>query len=267
MSNSDNFRFNSRSSIWKSGQLAFIALIFCFLILLALFPVSAANTSEGMALYKAGKYNQSIDWFQNTLKGVNGTNRAPLLNNIGASNLALKKYDDAKKNFEEAVKANSSYGPAWMNLAKVNEVTKNTEEAIKCYDEAIKVDPTTAAAILIKKGSLLFNLRRYDDALSAYQDAEPIATKKEQQALYISMGGVYLKQKNKYGAEQALNHAIELDPANASMAYYNLGVLRTSELKYDEAKAALEQALKINPSLKMASEELEKVNKSIANNT
>ena len=91
--------------------------------------------------------------------------------------------------------------------------------------------------------------------------------RKSNRLFILAWGGVYLKQKNKYGAEQALNHAIELDPANASMAYYNLGVLRTSELKYDEAKAALEQALKINPSLKMASEELEKVNKSIANNT
>ena len=267
MNNSDNFQLKSGISAVKTSRLTIIALIFSLLFVSVICPVSAASTSEGTAFLKAGEYQKAVDWFESTLQSAKEADRYLLLNNLGAAYLALGKYDDAKKNFDEAVKANTSYGLAWINLGTVNERINNTNEAINAYDEAIKVDSSHAATAQMRKGSLLTRTGKYEDALSAFKLAEPDAKKSEKLDLYTGIGAVYLLLKDYPNAEKALNQAIEIDPANASMAYYNLGVLKTSEKKYDEAKEALEQSLKINPSLKLATQALEKLDKIIANST
>ena len=245
-----------------------IACILCLSFLSALSLVSAEVTNEGMALYASGDYNKSIEWFQNALLEANEADRAQLLNNIGVSYLALGQLDLAKEKFDEAIKANSSYPYAWINLGVVNGDAGNTDEAIRCYDKAIELDNSVAATVLIKKGGLLTIAGKYDDALSAFKEAESIAEKEDQSALYTGLGAVYYLQKDNVAAEEAFNHAIELDPANAALPYYNLGVMKIDEKKYDEAKTALEQAISSSPSgNKRASQLLVELDKLIANST
>ena len=266
--NFNNFLKKPGISAEKYCRLTIISCIFSLLILTALHPVSGEYANEGMDLYAAGEFNKSIDWFENALETTQGSDRAPLLNNIGAAYLALGFVDKAKEQFNEAVTANSSYGVAWINLGVANEKIGKTDEALQNYDKAIEVDAANAGTSLIKKAGLLTVLGKYDDALSVFKMAESEVRDVDQMALYTGMGAVYYLQKNYAESEKAFNQAIDLDPDNAALAYYNLGVLKASEKKYDEAKTALQQAIKISPSgMEIASELLNKLDNLTLNGT
>ena len=267
--NLNNFQFKSCQSAWKYVPVTSIALIFSLLLLCVLYPVSADNVNEGMDLYNSGEYDKSIDWFENALKTTQGNDRATLLNNIGVSYLALGQPEDAEENFKKALEVNSSYYNALINLGVLYGNAGKYDEAIEYYDKAIKlIPPSDAAIVYIKKGSLLTLTGKYDDALSAFKQAEPNAKKTDQLALYTGLGVIYYINKDSGAAEEAFNRAIESDPSNATIPYYNLGMVKINEKDYVDAKKALEKAVSISPSgMERVNQLIAKLDKLIANST
>ena len=72
--------------------------------------------------------------------------------------------------FNEAIKLDPKLAEAWYNKGSVLYNLGKYNEALEAYDEAIKLDPKIAGA-WGNKGGVLYNLDKYDEALEAYDEA------------------------------------------------------------------------------------------------
>jgi len=66
--------------------------------------------------------------------------------NEGEALFEQKKYDEAIRCFNEAIKLNPSYELAWNNKGTALYMLKRYKEAIKCFDEVLKINPNNETA-------------------------------------------------------------------------------------------------------------------------
>jgi len=94
------------------------------------------------------------------------------------------------------------------------------------------------------EGAILMNLRRYEEALAAYEQA--IRLDPNFARAYNGKGLTLNSLKRYEEAIAAFEQAIRLDPNNAE-AYNFKGIALNSLKRYEEALAALEQAIRLDP--------------------
>ena len=116
-------------------------------------------------------------------------------------------------------------------------------EALAAYEHAIHLDPNDGHAYN-NKGAALYSLKRYEEALAAYEQAIHLDPNN---AGAYNNGGAALDGLKRYKeALAAYEQAIRLDPNNARV-YYNKGKTLDSLKRYKEALAAYEQAIRLDP--------------------
>ncbi|MDD1723551.1 MAG: tetratricopeptide repeat protein [Methanospirillum sp.] len=217
--------------------------IFRLIIILGFLSLVATAWAEsGTELYTSGDHAGAVKAFEQDLTNVSGAGQAPVLNNIGTCYVALGQPDKAVGYYTRAVTVDPSYGRGWINLGVVQEKLGKPEEAISSYDKVDLTNQAMYAEAMVKKGSLLAGQGDLDKALAAFRLAEPGATGQAVVDLYTGIGAVEFLQKNTVAAEEAFLKATEADPNGAALAFTNLGVLRISQGKYEEAKSLLETA-------------------------
>ncbi len=96
-----------------------------------------------------------------------------LLNKVGITELMMQRYHEAKKSFEQSIKADRSYPDAYNNLGVVMYEEKKYRAAIKQYRKAIALD-NTSASFFSNLGAALFSKKEFDPAVVAYQQAMQI---------------------------------------------------------------------------------------------
>ena len=82
----------------------------------------------------------------------------------------LKSYDEAEKEYRDAIRINPNYADAHNNLGNLLKNLKRYEEAEKEYREAIKINPYYAYTHN-NLGALLADLKRYEEAEKEYREA------------------------------------------------------------------------------------------------
>ena len=113
-------------------------------------------------------YREAIEAFRE------GSPKDPvLLNKIGIGHHQLMELDQARKSYEQAIKAKPTYVEALNNLGTVYYAKKNPRRAITWYNRALKIAPeeTRSASIYMNLGTAYFARKRYEDATKAYQTA------------------------------------------------------------------------------------------------
>ncbi|PWR74910.1 tetratricopeptide repeat protein [Methanospirillum stamsii] len=220
-------------------------LIPCLLTAL-LIPSLVADT--GSDRYAAGDYLGSISWYQDMLNQTEGSDQAPILNNIGTGYMALGLQDIAFEYYLNAVSVDSGYDRGYLNLGVVQEKLENPDDALHSYGKVSGQDPALYAEALVKKGTLLSSLGRLDEALNAFHQAESGATGLVQVDLYTGIGAVYFMQNKTDEAEKNFLKAIHVDPSGAALALTNLGVLQIAQGRMSEAKKSFVTAIRNDPS-------------------
>lgn len=80
----------------------------------------------------------------------------------------LKRYDEAVKAYDEAIRVGSGvYLSAYLGKAYTLTDSGQYEEALEAFDRAIEINHIAAS----EKGDLLLKLNRFEEALTAYEDA------------------------------------------------------------------------------------------------
>src|SRR6266567_1396800 len=131
----------------------------------------------------------------------------------------------------------------WLKEGDNLHALKRYEEALAAYEQAIRLDSNNAYAY-INKGIILRNLNRYEEAFDAYEQATYLDPNNA--VAYNNKGIVLLHLNDNEEALTALEQAIRLDPKNAT-AYNNKGNALRSLKRYEEALAAYELAIHLNP--------------------
>ena len=107
----------------------------------------------------------------------------------------------------------------WLDTGNDLSEAKHYKEALAAYEQAIQLDPNSAAAYN-GKGSVLSNLKRNREALLAYQRA--VQLDPNSAAAYNGKGNALLALNCYQKAITAYERAIQLDPTLA-IAYFNKG--------------------------------------------
>jgi len=135
---------------------------------------TAADLEErGDTLRAEKSYLDALDYYRAAL--AKKPNNAQLYNKIGINELQMARFNEARKDFERAIKIDGKFADAHNNLGVIYYLQKKYGTAIKRYEEAIKL--------------------REDSA-----------------SFYSNLGAAYFSKKDYVKASLAYNQALQLDP-------------------------------------------------------
>lgn len=110
----------------------------------------------------------AIDYYRAALP--KSEHPSALLNKIGIAELMMVRYKEAKKSFEQSIKADHKYADAYNNLGVVYYEEGKYGQAAKEYKKAIVIDGNSAS-FYSNLGAALFSKKEFDQAVLAYQKA------------------------------------------------------------------------------------------------
>jgi tetratricopeptide (TPR) repeat protein len=136
-------------------------------------PDATAEVLEARAeqLRASKLYLDALDYYRAAL--AKHPNSANLLNKIGITNLMLQRNREAKKCFDESVRADRKYADAYNNRGVSLYEEKKYGAAIKDYRRAIAID-NTSASFYSNLGAALFAKKEFEPAVLAYERAVQI---------------------------------------------------------------------------------------------
>jgi len=108
---------------------------------------------EAVETYKQGPVDSAVIW-----------------NKIGIGYHQMLQMDEARRNYEKALKLNPKYAEAINNLGTVYYSRRSYRRAIAQYNKALKLTPNSAS-IYSNLGTALFARKKYTEAFESYQKA------------------------------------------------------------------------------------------------
>jgi tetratricopeptide (TPR) repeat protein len=202
---------------------------------------AAAWNENGTSLYSQGKYNESIQAFNNALEFDPVSPQ--IWYNMGNAFYSLGKYDEAITAYDKVVELDPTYAYAWFAKGKALNYQTKYDEAIQCFNKSIELNPRDSEA-WYNKGYALLKLSKNDEAIQSLDKVIEIDPKNAN-AWYDK--GYALYKQNKYDeAIEAFDKAIEIDPQRAA-AWHQKGVALAEQGKFDEAIRAYDEAIRLDP--------------------
>ncbi len=133
-------------------------------------PDATAADLESRAEQLRGEklYLDALDYYRAAL--AKQPSSASLLNKIGITELMIQRNREAKKWFDQSVKADRKYADAYNNRGVALYEEQKYAAAIKDYRRAIAIDGTSAS-FFSNLGAALFAKKEFEPAVSAYQRA------------------------------------------------------------------------------------------------
>lgn len=123
---------------------------------------------------------------------------------------------------------------------------KKYAEAAVMFEQAVPLaKDKNLVAVLTRLADCYDKAGQHDKALETYQKV--VALNPNDANVHNAIGSVYASTGKIPEAQAEFQKSAEIDPANASRAYYNLGAIMTNAGKLDEAAAAFKKATEIDP--------------------
>jgi len=113
-------------------------------------------------------YLDAIDFYRAALK--KDPDNARIYNKAGIAELQMRRYGEAKRDFERSIKKDRTYGNAYNNLGVIYYSDKKYSKAIVLYQKAIKYN-ADSASFYSNLGTAYFAKKEFDNAMSAYGKA------------------------------------------------------------------------------------------------
>ncbi len=202
-----------------------------------------ALNNLGSALIREGRFDEARKYYQEAI------NRRPdnyeTLNNMGSSYAQEQKFDEAYQWYLKSAKANPLYANAQNNLGSILGHRGDFAGAQKYYKEAIRLDPNffephdNLAVLYMRQKHYEEVFEEYKKALKIqpenpqtnnnvaslfarsgkYQEAElyylkAIRNKPDYVEAWVSLANVYIKMNRFSDAKKTLNEALRLNPTN-----------------------------------------------------
>jgi len=200
-----------------------------------------AMNNLGVALASEGKFEEAVRQYENALKTRPGYAEAH--NNLGVALVALSRYQEAIVHYRAALAIWPAYAAAHNNLGTALASAGRPEDAVQEFQEALRIKPDYAEAHK-NLGTTLVSAGRVEDALVHYLEA-----------LRVRPG--YAEAHNDLGLalaavgrlDEAIGQyleALRIEPQNAR-THNNLGMALASKGNLREAVDHYREAVRIDP--------------------
>ena len=214
-------------------------------------PEALKNFIEGETLFFEGKFEGSAEAYRNAI-GLDG-DFALAYRGLAAASLYQSKRAEAKANLEKALAlaADGRASPRDRHLIEglYNAVFKSSfpGEAVHQYQQVLSISPDDEEG-LRHLGSLYRNLEEWSKARDCWERL--LALDKFNPFLYINLSTIYLAE----GLPEKAVDILPEDPALLSPALRrrHLGLIALCQGRYEEALAAVNQALELEPGQSIA---------------
>ncbi len=153
-----------------------------------------------------------------------------------------KRFADALKAYEKAVKANSNNALAWQGYGLAQRMRAQYQGALTSFERALQLDSSLIPS-LIAKGTVLSILNRHQEALAAFEQA--VKQQPNNAAAWNGKGAALRALGRSDTALSAFDTALRLDPQLIE-AWNNKGQLLHILNRQREAISAFDTALNLN---------------------
>jgi tetratricopeptide (TPR) repeat protein len=164
-------------------------------------------------------------------------------NNLGADYAKQDRLDDARSNYELAVKSKNNYPMAHSNLGVIYAQGGDFDHAMQEFQLALQFDPDYADA-LCNAGRIHLMQKRTDLAIEHFRHA--IKMRPTHADAHLNLGQALGTVGKTDEAIEEFRIASRIPPVKPD-AFSNLGVALAKKGQFEEAVAALHEALRINP--------------------
>ena len=201
-----------------------------------LYPYADAYTTRGQAKNALKRYQEAIKDWDDAIGLIPDNFTVYFLR--GIVNLRNKNYGDAIQDFNETLELNPDYAEAYRHrgIAKKRKPNPDYAGAIADYTEAIKRNPKDARAYS-NRGNVKLDRNDYDGAFDDYTEA--IKRNPKHAYAYLNRGIAQAKKSNpdQAGAIDDYTEAISLNSGYTQLgqAYLKLGEMQKNLDQYENA--------------------------------
>jgi tetratricopeptide (TPR) repeat protein len=181
--------------------------------------------------------------FHTKRRGALNPRKAALHNNLGFTFRALKRLEQARESFEQALLIDPQLTDACLNLGLTLHDLGRFDEAVGIFARAIALNPAHVDAHF-HEGNSLRALRRFDEALVCFSNV--IKLNPDHAEAHFSCGNLLFQLHRFHDALLSYEEAIRIKPEYAS-AINNFGLTLYELGRVDEALTCYSKALQINP--------------------
>ena len=135
-------------------------------------PAASATVTEleqrGDTLRAEKSYLDALDYYRAAV--AKEPKNARLFNKIGINELQMARFNEARKDFERAIKIDRQFADAYNNLGVIYYLQKKYAKAIKEYEAAIKLREDFGS-FYSNLGAAYFSKKEFEKASLAYNQA------------------------------------------------------------------------------------------------
>lgn len=127
-----------------------------------------ALEQKGDDLRASKFYLDALDYYRAALKKT--PNNSRIYNKLGIAELQMRRFDDAKKDFERSIKYDHANANAYNNLGVTYYQAKKYSKAIGMYQKALKISDDSSS-FYSNLGTAYFAKKEFESAMKAYSQA------------------------------------------------------------------------------------------------
>ena len=154
--------------------------------------------------------------------------------------------EEELKKQQETVKQNEKIKGVNARLGEVRDLEKagNYDQAITMMQELTTAD-ASKDLLWAYLGEAYTGGKKYPEAIEAYQKA--IAIKGDSALYHNALANAYNKAGQPDKAIAEYTQVAQMDPAGAATAYFNIGIVNYNASKSDDAVAAFDKSISLDP--------------------
>jgi len=179
--------------------------------------------------------------------------RAPVLSHLGTAQAMLQNFPQSYETFTEALALDPHNTALWYNRSEASQFTGRHGQALRDIEHAIQLNTLAELAEKFDK-ALKFSRKITEESMKLRGPDFTLDQLIEQEGLF--QNGLKLMEAGNWAeAGQAFEASIAMGDC-LPQPWGNLGISFMMQKRYDEAEAALKQALTIDPSYAIAKNNL-----------
>ena len=200
-------------------------------------------------IYQArGTPGMAITALEQAARAPGAVPSAPLLATLGRLYGEDARYNDARASYLAATAADSTYAPAWRDLADLLRLAKQHERAARTYLRVLKLDPRDVGAY-VGLAEACVEIGQNDMAIEAARNARAADSTRADVRHAFARAGLHSPEAAERAAAAVAFASLPGDSTWTALDLVALAAQQRETKKYDAARASLDRAAKLAPDL------------------